>query len=147
MKNLELFDSAGVDLRPQIRELRDDKKRDYLGNSPVWKMTLYEYCEMQVCTWPFDTLSDEEIINISVNIFFNGYTHLKKEDPLETHIKNVKDQIDDKVELYKETDGRYGKGGKFFYRRVVEDAFRLGLDIPEKVLTQSMFDNLGEQKR
>lgn len=31
MKGLELFDSVGEDLRPQIRELRDDRARE--GNT------------------------------------------------------------------------------------------------------------------
>ena len=40
MKGLELFDSVGEDLRPQIRELRDDRARENLEHDGVYKMTL-----------------------------------------------------------------------------------------------------------
>ena len=140
MKNLELFDDAGVDLRPQIRQIRTAKKIQHLNDRQIWKMTLREYAEFQVCGKPVADMSHKEIVSVSITIFkrvgWNPYWHPGEMEPIETHQAHVQEAIDDLVSLYEETHGLHGKSGRLVYRRVVEDAVGLGLPVPERVLHQ-----------
>jgi len=129
MKGLELFDDAGVDLRPGLRKARNEKLKAYIKQEGIYKMTLEEYAEHVICGKPFNDLTEDEIRNIGRVQYRgkNGYDFLKYDAPLEEHINLIKERIADRIELYKETGGRYGKRGRLTLTRKREQAKKLGL--------------------
>lgn len=143
MKHLELFDSFGEDLRPTIRDERDEKKTKFLVNEGFLYMTLQQYAEYRVCEKPFNELNESEVREIGSNIFSqvgnNPYFHLEKDDSIVNLLLAIEYKIADIVEMYKESDGFYSKQGKLTYRRQVEQAVKLGMDVPKEVLSQKMF--------
>lgn len=138
MTHLELFDDAGVDLRPQIREARDERKRRYLLDHPIWMLTIREYAEIKVCGCLLKELSDEQIIELSQGTpqqQGNGILRWIEGD-LQTHRDNLRWHIEDTVEMYAENNGMYSDTGKLIHRRMVDDAIRLGLPVPERVRSE-----------
>ena len=135
MTHLELFDDAGVDLRPQIREARDERKRQYLLNNPIWKLTIREYAEVKTCGCLLSEMSDEQIIALSEATprqQKNGKLTWIEGD-VQAHRDNLLWHIEDTVEMYAENNGMYSTTGRLYHRRAVEDTIRVGLPVPERV--------------
>lgn len=136
VKGLDLFDSVGIDLRPQIREIRDERLKENLIHDGVYKMSLQEYAEHQVLkrhvgSKRYRELSEEEIREVGSCIQIPkerwGYYTLAHDAPLKEHRELIEGRIADVIELYEETDGVYGQRGKYNWRRKRDQAIRLGL--------------------
>ena len=139
MKHLELFDSVGLDVRPMIRDERDYKKRASLSIDPIINMTLEEYAQYMVCGKLFVELSEQEIRTIGSGIsYMVGWerTFLSYDDDINNLIERIRERIQDTIDLYHETKGLYGTGGRFVYRRRIEEAVKLGIDVPDRVKNQ-----------
>ena len=140
MKGLELFDSVGEDLRPQIRELRDDRARENLVHDGVYKMSLQEYAEHQVLKRHvgdkrYSDLTEEEVRYVGSCIQIPkerwGFYTLAYDAPLKDHRELIESCIANIVELYEETDVFYVERWKYNGRRKKDQAKKLGL-IKEK---------------
>ncbi len=150
MKGLDLFDSVGIDLRPQVREYRRKKSKELAEFYGVYKLTLEEYAELQVCDGkPFGELTEHEIREVGRYLYRGkyGYDFLKYDAPLKEHVELIKDKIADRVAMYEESGGRHGKQGLLNYTRKVVQAVRLGLDVPDHVLDQPIIKDLLREEK
>lgn len=149
MKGLDLFDSVGIDLRPQVREYRRKKSKELAEFYGVYKLTLEEYAEQVVCNKPFSELTEHEIREVGRHIYRGkyGYDFLKYDAPLKEHIELAKAKIADRVAMYEESGGKYGKQGLLSYTRKVVQAVRLGLDVPDHVLDQPIIKDLLREEK
>ncbi len=148
MKHLELFDSVGYDLRPDIRKHRAERKRKALSEESIHTMTLREYVEIRELGMRFDELDDETARCRASTLEFwiyvvNDYgfrVHRRWKLPRTAPIRHcysvIKAHINMIVYDYEENDGRYGKRGNMTYLRKVLQAIEHGLEIPSKVLDQ-----------
>lgn len=148
MKHLELFDSVGYDLRPDIRKHRAERKRKALSEESIHTMTLREYVEIRELGMRFDELDDEtarcrastlEFWIYVVNDYGNR-VHRRWRLPPDAPIRHcysvIKAYIKMIVYEYEESDGRYSRRGHMTYVRKVLQAIEHGLDVPDEVLDQ-----------
>jgi len=142
MKHLELFDQAGVDVRPQIREIRDEKKMYFLDGMGTHLLTLQEYAEHKICGKPFNEMSENEVREVGHMVQkgegSKGY-FLPIDSPIYELLIEIDVCIQDTVEMYHESNGYAVDRQTMVYRRRVEQAIKLGMNVPEKVRKQEMF--------
>ncbi len=55
------------------------------------------------------------------------YDYLDHDAPIDEHVARIQDEINDTLELYAETGGRYGERGRLLWERRREQAIKLGL--------------------
>lgn len=143
----DLFVDAGMgeELKEQWREKKRNRHIDYLQEpwnegKPRWMFTLEDYAELDTLGGKrLSDMSPEEIKKESglhtMDLGKGKHNWSPPEEaPLQEHIDHLKYFINDLVDLYRETNGKYGKKGEMTHRRQIHQALKAGLPVPPEVL-------------
>lgn len=160
MKEPDLFDDAGYDLRPMIRAAKKKRRRELLIDDNIYSMTLQEYVEWRELGMPYNELDDEtarekaRLMDFSIHVI-NQYGNrtqrrwmLPKDAPIRHCYAVIQARLKQVIRDYEDNDGRYGKRGHLIYVRKVLQALEHGLEVPEEVLQQRIIQvNLKKGKK